>query len=155
MKPAILILRPDDAGALARIHATGFDHPWSAAAMRDLLKQPNVLALGIEQETSLAAFLLVRMTADTGDILTLATDPDNRRKGLARQLIGAMLVRLGERGIARLTLDVAADNDAARALYGGLGFSQDGVRRNYYRRSGDTGMDAILMSRPVAGQARL
>ena len=151
MKPAIIVLRPDDAGALARLHADGFDTPWSAAEFRKLLNQSTILALGIEMDEVLVAFILVQMSPDAGDILTLATATDYRRKGYARQLVSAMALRLGERGIATLTLDVAADNTAALALYQNLGFNEDGRRRNYYRRGAEPRVDAILMSRPVPG----
>jgi len=42
-------------------------------------------------------------------------------------------------------LEVAADNDGARALYQALGFAETGCRRSYYAR--ETGnVDAITMS---------
>ena len=41
-----------------------------------------------------------------------------------------------------LSLEVRAGNDAAKALYRKFGFTEDGVRPNYY----SNGEDAILMS---------
>jgi ribosomal protein S18 acetylase RimI-like enzyme len=47
---------------------------------------------------------------------------------------------------------VAADNDAAIALYAerGLGLRPVGRRRRYYRPVGDVGVDALIMSRELS-----
>jgi ribosomal-protein-alanine N-acetyltransferase len=58
--------------------------------------------------------------------------------------------RLGERGIGRITLDVAEDNIAARRLYEGLGFTEDGRRPGYYTTGRDIPAAAILMSRDLS-----
>ena len=147
MTPGLLILRRDDAGEIATLHARCFDDAWSAAAMRDLLKDPTVLALGIRDQQGLTAFVIGQTVAGETDILTLATDPDARRQGLASQLIGALVRRMGERGVSRITLDVAEDNHAARELYRAQGFVEDGRRPCYYRTGRDIPVDAILMSR--------
>ena len=48
-----------------------------------------------------------------------------RRFGLGRALGEATIARARELGCVRLELDVDADNDAALALYRGLGFSDN------------------------------
>ena len=143
----LLILRPDDAGQVATLHAKCFDDAWSAASMRDLLKDPNVLTLGIQSDGQLIAFAMGQTVAGETDILTIATDPDLRRQGLASQMIEALVKRMGERGVMRITLDVAEDNVAARELYRAHGFVEDGRRPRYYKAARDIPVDAILMSR--------
>ena len=49
-------------------------------------------------------------------------------------------------GIHRWMLDVRAGNDCAAALYRSFGFTEDGVRKNYYA---DPVEDAVLMSRQI------
>jgi ribosomal-protein-alanine N-acetyltransferase len=56
---------------------------------------------------------------------------------LADQLIGA--------GTTTLFIEVARDNDAARALYEALGFTETGVRKGYYARGAGGAEDALLM----------
>jgi len=67
----------------------------------------------------------------------VATDPAHRRQGLGRQVLAALLAAALEQGASRATLEVAATNPAALALYSGLGFSVAGVRRGYYRNGDD------------------
>lgn len=148
MTHAIVILRPDDAERMARLHVRAFAQPWSRADFESSLAITANLALAIESDQSneLAAFCLVQFAGDTAEILTLVTSPDCHRQGLATSLLNAAFRRAGERGVARFLLDVAEDNDAARALYSRHGFVEDGRRRNYY----GPGRDGLLLSRRIA-----
>jgi len=64
-------------------------------------------------------------------------------------LLEAMITRCGERGVSRMTLDVAEDNIAARALYAAHGFTEDGRRPRYYSAKRDIPVDGILMSKSL------
>lgn len=143
----ILVLSSADAGRMSQLHARSFDDPWSAMSFRGLLLDPSVLTLGIELYGGLAAFVMVQTVAGEADILTIATEPDLRRKGLAATMIRALVNRMGERGVSRITLDVAEDNAPARALYTAHGFTEDGRRPRYYTTGRDVPVDAVLMSR--------
>ncbi|MEO1964017.1 GNAT family N-acetyltransferase [Hyphomonas sp.] len=147
MTHPVLVLRAEDAGRMSRLHMRCFDDPWSAVSFRGLLLDTSILTLGVERDGGLAAFVMAQTIAGESDILTVATDPDLRRQGLAATLIGALINRLGERGVSRITLDVAEDNAPARALYRGFGFTEDGRRPRYYTAGRDVPVDAVLMSR--------
>lgn len=147
MTVPIVVLRPDDGDRLHGLDALVRDHPASAADWAEKLEQPSTLALGMEGGGGmLQAMLVASVLLDEADIQDVAVHPACRRKGLATALIRAMANRAGERGMARLTLEVSEANSGAIALYAGLGFTEDGRRRAYYR----DGADAILMSRPVS-----
>lgn len=118
-------------------------------SFRGLLLDKTILTLGIETAGELVAFIMAQSIAGEADILTIATAPDHRRRGLAASLLKALLARLGERGIVRITLDVAEDNAPARALYSEYGFSEDGRRPRYYTAGRDVPVDAVLMSRKL------
>ncbi len=63
-------------------------------------------------------------------ISNLAVHPDYRRRGIARGLVSAGVQMAQQRGAPRISLEVRADNTAARALYAGLGFTEvDSVRQ--------------------------
>ena len=147
MTHPVLVLRADDAGRMSQLHMRCFDDPWSAMSFRGLLLDTSVLTLGVEVGGDLVAFVMAQTIAGESDILTVATDPDQRRQGLATTLIGALINRLGERGVSRITLDVAEDNAPARALYRSFGFTEDGRRPRYYTTGRDVPVDAVLMSR--------
>lgn len=74
-----------------------------------------------------AAVMTVRRAPwdDTPDgpfIIELFTDPDHRRRHLARDLVELVLVEASAQGESVVGLRVSSDNDAAIRLYRGLGF---------------------------------
>lgn len=154
MDGGITILRPDDAGRAATLHAACFDTRgrWSARSMRESLTAPTTLALGHEAGGHLDALLLIQRLAPDAEILTICVDPSARRKGLAQRLFDHGRRLLGPYGIERFLLDVAADNFPAIAFYEQNGFTRDGMRKAYYSRDDGRAVDAVLMSRTVAGQ---
>jgi ribosomal protein S18 acetylase RimI-like enzyme len=82
---------------------------------------------------------------DEMHLIDLLVVPSARRRGLGRALVSAV-VAYAERGAFRVVLlEVRRDNEAARALYGALGFELSGERARYY----SDGEDAILMQRTL------
>lgn len=131
-----------DAQRLAALHGQAFDAPWSAQAIADLLANG---AFGYAVEDG---FILCREGGGELEILTLAVAPQARRRGTGRLLVEIAAQGSAEHGAAVLFLEVAADNDAAKALYRAAGFEQAGIRRSYYSR--DTQMiDALILSRAL------
>ena len=151
---AAVILKTADAQGMAALHRVAFPEgdAWTRESFSDLLALPTTLALGIEAEIGLSAMIVLQVTADTADILTIGVVPHHRRRGLASNLLRAARTILGPRGVARLLLDVAADNSAAINFYKAQGFTQDNIRKSYYKRLDGSRIDAMLMSCPVAGQ---
>lgn len=93
--------------------------------------------------------LVLQFAADEAEILNLAVIPQARRQGLGRQLLTDGIDLLRSRGIARLFLEVASDNEPARKLYQAEAFENAGVRRNYYLRTDCTRVDAVIMARSI------
>jgi ribosomal-protein-alanine N-acetyltransferase len=53
-------------------------------------------------------------------------------------------------GSARLFIEVAAGNEAARALYQAEDFTVTGERKAYYERPGGRREDAVVMMKVIA-----
>ncbi|WP_459987082.1 GNAT family N-acetyltransferase [Komagataeibacter kakiaceti] len=134
---------------LARIHAAAFPpaYQWDAAAMETLMGMPGVSVLLAEGEAGLDApgFIMMRAMGDEAEILTFAVMPPARRCGIGRDLLARCVGQAARAGVATVFLEVARDNAPAMALYCGAGFTQVGLRRNYY----PDGMDACVMRREI------
>jgi ribosomal-protein-alanine acetyltransferase len=77
----------------------------------------------------IAGFLVSRsIVPGEREILNVAVDPAQRRRGIARTLIAAELAR--SQGV--WFLEVRESNDAASALYRSMGFEKAGNRPAYY-----------------------
>jgi ribosomal-protein-alanine N-acetyltransferase len=144
--------QPESADALARVHATSFDQAWTAVDIAELLAAPGGFGLAVHEGGAPLAFILLRAIAGEAEVLTLAVDPNARRRGVARALVEAALLMAQTAGAEAMFLEVAADNAGAIALYAGAGFVRVGARAGYYRR--ETGaIDALVMRRDLNTKA--
>ena len=142
LRPAL----PEDAAAMAEVHASAFDAPWSEADIRQLLTSPGGFGLLAACAGEPAAgFVLARVIAGEAEVLTLAVDPGHRRGQIGLALMSAAIHLACESGAAAMFLEVAADNAAAAALYARAGFAEAGRRRGYYRRPGAAAVDAHVL----------
>ena len=86
------------------------------------------------------------MAPDEREILNVAVDPGQRRKGVARALLMRELTHEREhelaRGPVRWFLEVRASNVAAIRLYETVGFEHCGRRPGYYQQPAE---EAIVM----------
>lgn len=133
--------------AMAATHARAFagqGRAWSAAEFAALLDSPHVFAKGCAR-----AFALGRVIADEAELLTLATDPAHRRAGLARAALAAFEAEARARGAGRGFLEVAADNEGARALYAAAQWRECARREAYYPRADGPAADALLLEKPL------
>jgi ribosomal-protein-alanine N-acetyltransferase len=146
MSTRIRTASADDAAVLARLHAQCFDKAWDEAAFSSFLHDAGVFALIAGFAGHDQAFILTRLAADESEILSLGTLPRSRRLGLAHALIEAASQEAHRRGARRMFLEVAADNEAALALYGKAGFAAAGRRPGYYARAAAHAADAVILS---------
>lgn len=150
---AILDLQADDCGAIARLHQEDFGRPWSAEEFESLLTQNTVFGFGVREvgnpRLGLVGFVLARLAAGEGEILTLAVSRTHRRQGLGRSLMDAVLRRLHGERAEELFLEVDETNAAAIALYKRLGFNEVARRAGYYEHEGRKRSDAIVMRRDL------
>jgi [ribosomal protein S18]-alanine N-acetyltransferase len=137
----------DIAAALSQLHAACFpEDPWAPAAIAEIARLAGFFGSVAFVGEDPAGLGLAQGLGEDSEILSLGVAPDHRRHGIGSALLGAIAADAGRRGARRLFLEVAADNTAARALYGAFGFLQVGRRRNYYRR-GTTLVDALVLRR--------
>ena len=83
--------------------------------------------------------------ADVG----LMVDRGHRRLGAGTALMVEAERWARQVGVRKLELHVFPYNEAAIALYEGLGYEREGFRRRHYRR-GEELVDAILMAKELA-----
>jgi ribosomal-protein-alanine N-acetyltransferase len=94
--------------------------------------------------TAPVGFALALALGEEAEIVSLGVLPDHRRCGIGSAILDAVCGEARVRGAERVVLEVALDNEAARALYAGRGFTVVGRRRNYYRRA-ERLVDALIL----------
>jgi ribosomal-protein-alanine N-acetyltransferase len=147
-------LGPAEFEVAARIHhccfASGPQRTWSPRDFAELLAMPGTFGELIVVDRTEAGISLARLAADEAELLTIAVLPGQRRRGLARRLLGRVLDAAGAYGAAALFLEVAENNAAARNLYLNEGFAEVGRRPGYYGEATANATAAIIMRRPLA-----
>ncbi|MBS9715933.1 GNAT family N-acetyltransferase [Pseudohalocynthiibacter aestuariivivens] len=131
---------------LAHIHALSFEtpRPWDEKEFASLLKSRGVFLVKDE-----ASFALGRVVADEAELLTLAVHPNERSVGLGRARLLDFEAQAKKLGAQKSFLEVAANNNAAIALYLSVGYLKCGQRRDYYRRLNEDAVDAVVFEREL------
>ena len=145
---SLLWASPERAEEVAALHARLFDQAWDAESIVRLIEHPasSSFIAQIREPRALAGFVIGRIAADEAEILSIGVAPEWQRRGIGRHMAEG-LVRAARRAeVKRLFLEVAADNDAAIALYEGLGFKIVGARKAYYPRAGSDNVDAVILA---------
>src|SRR3546814_294514 len=123
------------------------DRSWTPDAIGSLLAMRGSFGyLAVEGDPPAPepiGLVFCRSVTDEGEILVLAVLPGHWRRGLGRMLLAAALERAVTLGLRRILLEVAVDNEPARALYEAAGFRRVGRRRDYYRRADGRLVDAL------------
>lgn len=77
----------------------------------------------------------------------LAIHPDYFGKGFGKKMMQEIIDFCKNNGVSRIELSVAIHNEKAIQLYEDVGFTKEGVLKNYtYLKSKDQFIDEILMS---------
>lgn len=142
-----------DSAAVAVLHREDFVRPWTDGEFAALLEQETVFGYAA-RETGQGAkppvgFVLARLAAGEGEILTVAVARTHRRQGLGWQLMDAVLRELHAQRAEALFLEVDETNAPAIGLYRRLGFHQVGHRPNYYRSTEHGPTGALVMRRDL------
>lgn len=127
---------------VAELEKICFSQPWSEKSVAGELENPLSLWLVAMDGDRLAGYVGSQTVMDETDMMNLAVAPQFRRQGVGEALVNALTASLKELGSRCLTLEVRDSNEAARALYGKLGFVEVGRRRGYYR---DPREDALIL----------
>ena len=124
--------RTADVPRVVAIERASFTDPWSAPDFEECTTwaAPFLVA---EVGGEAVGYIVARHAADEGEILNLGVAAAWRRRGVGRALVETALDALRGHGVRSVFLEVRASNEVAQHLYAGLGFTQVGRRRHYYR----------------------
>ena len=142
-------LTASDGDALFSLETLSFpSDAWSRSQLEQQLTDARSTNLGVFASEGLVGFVLAKSLFDESELYQIAVSPDQQGRGLAQQLLNALIAELRRESIARVMLEVRASNLRAIDLYTRFGFTVDGRRKDYYLiESGRE--DALLLSYQV------
>ncbi len=134
-KMKIRAATPADVPAMMALeaHAATAAH-WQRAAYERMFaaETPSRVALVLEEDGNLAAFIVALAEGNEWEIENIAVAGAARRRGLGSRLLGEFLDMARARGVEKIALEVRESNQAARALYEKWAFVESGRRPAYY-----------------------
>lgn len=137
-----------DLDQLVEIEEAQFPEPWSRRLLSDELDLTSQrrYTVAVEGRTVIGVLGLMLIDRDA-HINTIATRPGREGRGVARSLLDEAIPVVEAGGYSRITLEVAVGNTRARDLYMKYGFAPLGVRKQYYRVTGE---DALVLVRDLS-----
>lgn len=141
MKFTIRDFNEADILQIVSIAQESFTLPWSIKSFLSESENHQSIFRVAEIDNEIIGYIVVKVILDEAEILSLATKPSFRRKGVALALLKDTIFKLKD--IAKICyLEVRISNIEAINLYRKLGFKEYGVRKNYYIAPEE---DALLM----------
>jgi len=142
-RPQVRPLEPCHLEACLALDQSCLKGLWSRSQWVTELADPQRPGLGLWQQCQLRAMACGWLVVDELHVTLVAVAPSQQRQGLGRLVLSALLEQGRLLGAHHATLEVAAGNQAACALYRSAGFAEAGRRRRYYRN----GEDALIQWR--------
>ena len=100
-------------------------------------------------KASVVGFMIAWHIADELHILSVATDPEVRRRGIGNKLMNHAISFAKEHSVRLVLLEVRKNNAPALGLYKSFGFSTTRVRTGYYS-DGEDGVEMALSINQIA-----
>ncbi len=149
-RPATLrSLQVSDLDALMAIEVEAYAFPWTRGNFIDSLAAGYLAHWLDDGEGRMLGYFVAMPGVDEMHLLNITVAPALQGRGLARQMLDALVDLCRSRGEPMLWLEVRTSNDRARALYRRYGFAEIGLRRGYYPAPKGRREDAVVMSLAV------
>lgn len=141
------VLELSDLPAVMSIELGGHAYPWSEAIFTDCFKT-GYERWGLWSAGELIGFAILCWQADELHLLNLCVRRTFHRSGLGRRLLRFAIANARSAWARCMLLEVRVSNQAAIRLYGSEGFSEIGLRKEYYP-AGHGREDALVMTLPL------
>ena len=132
-----------DLDRVAAIEETVHAHPWSRGNFSDSIVA-GYHCWVVERARQLVGYGVLMTAADESHLLNLTVAAPWQRRGIGSELAGFFVKLARDYGAGKIFLEVRPSNVAARALYARNGFSEIGLRPDYYPASAGR-EDAVIM----------
>ena len=136
-----MTLRPmteDDLDQVVSNEFSAYPFPWTRGIFTDCLKEDQECWVGClgGSHGAVIGHLIITLGAGEAHLLNLCVRRQQQGFGYGRLLTLYALERARDGGADALFLEVRPSNLIAARLYESLGFTEVGVRRNYYPANG-------------------
>lgn len=126
-------MMPEDVDRVFEIEQICFSNPWSLRSIKSGQNSSIDTWLVLEEEGDILGYCVFRVIGGEGELLRIAILPEFKGRGLSKKLMDQMVEFSRKKNVHTIYLEVRESNIKARNLYKSYGFSEEGIRKNYYR----------------------
>lgn len=132
-----------DLESIAKLEEMCINPPWSLNALCEFTTYDTSRILVASYNYEVYGYITYSIVLDEVQIANVAVHPDQRRRGIAENLLKSLYASSKASGMSVITLEVRESNKPAICLYKKRGYQEVGRRKNYYKSPAE---DAILMN---------
>ena len=145
--PLLAPMTAADLDGVVALETAVYPFPWTRGNFIDSLAAGYVAQLlRGGRDGRLLGYFIALAGVDEMHLLNITVAPDQRRQGLARSMMAALVARSRMLNAHRVWLEVRVSNDVALAVYRRFGFREQGVRSGYYPAAHGKRESAVVMS---------
>jgi len=111
------------------------------------IRHRDTVTLVASERGRTAGFAIMEFGDERAHLVLLAVRPTHRRQGIGRRLLAWLVESALTAGISSIHLELRSSNEAARAFYNAMGFTETLVVPGYYRGPGGAKESAMRMLR--------
>ena len=140
-------MKETDIAAVSRIEKLTHIQPWSENVLTDCYHSDYLCLVAEEKDyqKELKGYIILSQVLDEAHLLNLCVSLKYQGFGLGRELTARGIKEVVKRGARKMFLEVRRSNMRAISLYESFGFSEIGIRHNYYQGS-SLSEDAVVMA---------
>ena len=140
-------LTPERLDELLVIEQATYAHPWTRGNFSDALDS-GYSAWVCLLDTEMIGYFVLMQSLDEAHLLTIGVRARRQKCGFGARLLRHAMSVASHARARRMLLEVRGSNARALELYRHFGFSQIGVRKNYYPADGGR-EDALVLERTL------
>ncbi len=141
----IVDLLSGDIDKIVALNQKNFADGWNKSMLESAFSTGRFICIGIEEDEKLIGLISCSATDYDADIESITIAEEYRRNGFAKALLGLLEVKLKEKNIEKVFLEVRESNTPAKNLYLGAGYNEIHKRKKYY----SDGEDAVIMAKEL------
>lgn len=129
--PSIRPMEIMDIKRVMKVELAAYEYPWTPNIFRDCLRVGYYCCV-LEDDREIIGHAVMSYAVGECHILNVCIHPSYQGQGMGKRVI-RQLLEVGHRNGARIAfLEVRLSNAAAYQLYEKLGFTEVGIRKDYY-----------------------
>jgi ribosomal-protein-alanine N-acetyltransferase len=131
------------------IEDVSYPNPWTRGNFVDSLHSGHETWVVRDASNRLIGYFLIMLAMDEAHLLNITVHASMQGQGIGHILLDKVVAIAQEKGMSSVLLEVRPSNHRALSVYKHYGFSEIGIRKNYYPVAQNAREDAIVMRLPI------